>query len=229
MIDLFQLCKRYHLPFLQVVEVGVNHPTLAQVQPFLKSRRLKKAVLIEPLARHAILLQEELGKDPRVRVICAAICDVNGPVVLYDLDQSSFLAGLPSSPAIANGYFRGQSEPTLQVTGITFDEIDDGHIDVLAADVEGAEWLILKHLRSRPALICLETHLTGQPYLNPYRAQIARWMRAKGYTKIEQDRTDTVWLKQPARLLGNRSADSRAAAQSCAAALSPLPRTSQPP
>ena len=52
-------------------------------------------------------------------------------------------------------------------------------IDLLSVDTEGCEWFVLQTLRSRPAVISIETH--GGLYLNPHRdeIEIAKQIRAR--------------------------------------------------
>ena len=82
---------------------------------------------------------------------------------------------------------------SFTVPAVTFDTIDDGTIDVLAIDIEGGEWFVLRHLVSRPAIISVETH--GKRYVNPYRAEIDAWMRAEGYGAWYRDDSDTVYRR----------------------------------
>src|SRR5262249_53222350 len=138
-----------------------------------------------------------------------AIADEPGPAFLVDRDQSSFILSqsapnIPTpvnddnfvftseaeditlvtklTPAIANDGALTQENVCLDVEGITFDMIDSGDIDILLVDVEGAEYFVIKHLRSRPKIIVLETHYGN--YRNPYMSEIDHWMATNDYARI---------------------------------------------
>jgi hypothetical protein len=76
----------------------------------------------------------------------------------------------------------------------TFDQIDDGTIDLLSVDVEGSEWFVLKHMTSRPSVISIETH--GSLYRNPFFDQISEWMKANNYVLLYKATSDSVFVKR---------------------------------
>lgn len=193
MKKLLDIVRRFKLPHETICEVGVNDPAKSQLNEFFgQDTEMKKAILVEPLPRHQAALRQLRRMDPRVTIIPCAIAPRPGLVKLYDLDQSSFLTDLPTSPARANEGFK--HGPMIEVLGITFDFIDTGLIDILAVDVEGAEWFVIDHLVSRPRLICLETHRLGHPYVNPFMKQIGNWMELEGYARVAKDEADTLWV-----------------------------------
>lgn len=128
-----------------------------------------------------------------------AVADHNGTVKLYQRqgrngqDASAFIDSIEKSPAIINDNYVTNEADAITVHATTFNNIDRGHIDTLFIDIEGAEWFVLKHMVSRPKLICLETH--GQKYTNPYIKEINRWLFENEYTKVASDESDTTYLK----------------------------------
>ena len=81
---------------------------------------------------------------------CSYILGSNSPIVQNPANSLEFIDGLPR--------FKVQSK--------TIKEIDNGKIDILLLDCEGAEWFILENLISRPYAISIEL-FDGQYYKNP--------------------------------------------------------------
>jgi len=52
---------------------------------------------------------------------------------------------------------------------------------------------VIKHLKSRPKVISIETH--GKYYVNPFIKQIEEWMQKENYTVWYKDRSDTIFIK----------------------------------
>jgi FkbM family methyltransferase len=219
MIHIKNLVLALGLPIRGLIaEVGVNSPSLCRVDDFIKEGH--KVILVEPLHRHAQELRERYAAYD-VQVIEKAIVDEPGPAFLVDRDQSSFILlqstpNTPSlakedyyvftseaedmtlvtklTPAIANDGALTQENDFLEVEGITFDTIDPEDIDILLVDVEGAEYFVIKHLRSRPKIIVLETH--DGNYINPYMSEIDHWMATNDYARVLCDESDTLWIKR---------------------------------
>lgn len=76
----------------------------------------------------------------------------------------------------------------------TFDKIDDGTIDLISIDIEGGEWYVLKHMKSRPSVISIETHWKN--YTNPFMKEISEWMKNNDYLTWYIDKSDTVYFKK---------------------------------
>jgi hypothetical protein len=64
---------------------------------------------------------------------------------------------------------------------------------VLCVDTEGAEWFVVKRMFSKPKLVRLETHFTHSGWVNPFLAEINEKMFSRGYTKLGEDVSDTLW------------------------------------
>ncbi len=107
---------------------------------------------------------------------------------------STFVTELESSPAVINDKYKIREEDTFEVPCMIFSDIDDGTIDLLSIDIEGSEWYVLKYLKSRPAVISVETH--GKYYTNPFIAEIKEWMARENYIIWYKDASDTVFTKR---------------------------------
>jgi FkbM family methyltransferase len=179
------------IPVAHACEVGVYRPEFANVADWIEAGTRATLVECDPVTARA--LRDRWGARATVRIHECAVADAAGPLLLHRAGASTFGENVPRSPAVANdGFVVGRGE-TFLVAAVTFDTLDDGTIDLLAIDIEGGEWFVLRHLRSRPAVISVETH--GKRYRNPFRAEIEGWMRAEGYGAWYHDDTDTVYRR----------------------------------
>lgn len=174
-----------------VCEVGVYRPEFSNVAGWLEAGTRATLVECDPVTVEA--LRARWGARANVRIVDCAVADAPGTLTLHRAGASTFGANVPVSPATVNdGYVVGRGE-SFCVPAVTFDTIDDGTIDVLTIDIEGGEWFVLRHLRSRPAVISVETH--GKRYRNPFRAEIEAWMTAEAYGAWYFDDSDTVYRR----------------------------------
>lgn len=198
----------------RVCEVGAAHPFSAQVREFIHAGI--PTILFEANPRLYFCLKEGwnmgdfketwpnlpprpfehegFGHMPHVQIHNVAIYDHKGEIDFFEANASSFV-GAVNSPAVINDKFDTKNNDKFKMTVPcdTIDKYDTGDIDVLAVDAEGCEWFALKYLKSRPILICLETH--GNNYVNPYMKEISDWMKANNYKAIHQNESDTLYLK----------------------------------
>jgi FkbM family methyltransferase len=189
------------LPVAHVCEVGVYRPEFANVAAWLEAGTRTTLVECDPITVQA--LHERWGARPNVRIHGVAVADEAGTLTLHRAGASTFGANVPHSPATVNDGYRIERGESFSVPAVTFDTLDDGTIDVLAIDIEGAEWFVLRHLRSRPSIISVETH--GKRYRNPFRAEIDAWMRDEGYGAWYHDDSDTVYRRHWRAPVENRS------------------------
>jgi len=173
------------------VEVGVWSPESSVVWGWIGAGGI--VTLVEPHPEAADRLREQLGGRSDARLHQVAVADAAGTVSLYRRGPSTFLASVERPPALVNDAYRKDDADRVEVSAVTFDTLDDGSFDLLAVDTEGAEWLVLRRLRSRPAVIVLETH--GAAYRNPHLDEIRQWMRREGYAVWFMTRSDTVWVR----------------------------------
>lgn len=172
-----------------VGEVGVHLPTDSNVYEWITAGVRATLVEADPLTVQQI--HAHFGARPAMTVHAVAACDFHGEVELRRAGPSTFIRGL-NSPAVVNDGCDETVGDVFHAPARLFSEIDDGTLDLLSIDVEGAEWFVIKHLKSRPAVLSVETH--GARYVNPHRADIEAWTRANGYVVWYLDRTDTVYV-----------------------------------
>lgn len=123
-----------------------------------------------------------------------AVWHKEGTLQLARAAASTFATELPASPALHNDNFRVRNDNTFSVPCKTFNQIDDGTIDLISIDIEGGEWYVLQKMTSRPQVISIETH--GKSYTNPFLQEITHWMQQNQYQIWYQDGSDTVYYRQ---------------------------------
>lgn len=154
----------------------------------------KRVTLVECFPRCVADLQEKTKGRSNVTIHDVAIFDSQGEMVMTDVGASAFLNGLDGkTPAHQNNYAQN-SFGKFTVKTDTFDKYDDGSIDALFVDIEGAEWYVLKYLKSQPKIIEVETHYAN--YKNPFTTEILDWMNKNGYVQLDRTDADTIFIKQ---------------------------------
>jgi FkbM family methyltransferase len=191
---LYRMCKRKGITPSRVAEVGVYFPETSNVLEFIRDGVPAMLVEADPVCIEKI--REYFSSYPNVSIQPYAVWDHNGHVALYRANSSTFVGELKGTPAQVNDAYVPDEGDRFEAEARRFSEIDCGDIDVLSIDIEGAEWFVLKHLRSRPRIITLETH--AAQYNNPYISQIAQWMRDNGYRRWFIDNTDSVYVRHDA-------------------------------
>jgi FkbM family methyltransferase len=186
---LYLKCKTLNFKPNYVAEVGVFSPQWSNVLGFINDG--VRTTLVEPMPDFVKDIKQHFKGHKNVTLYPVAVTEKSGPVTLINHESSTFVKSLSASPALINEKLKPTSADEIVVEGKSFDEIDDGKIDLLSVDTEGSEWFVLMNVTSLPAVISLETH--GRAYTNPYLPQITEWMDKKGYTKWYTDKTDTVW------------------------------------
>lgn len=195
MINLYQLSQAMGTHPRTVCEIGVNAPDKCSLADFHGKARM---ILVEPLPWLADQLKAAF---PFSDVHTCAIGAERGTANLYDRGEGSWIDQVPQGGAPDehpkhsnmkrekfNAGFIRQVEVKLA------SDIDDGTIDILAVDVEGAEWLVLQNLVSRPKILRVETHFTHSGYHNPHYETIMEWARMNGYTMVAQDVSDSLFI-----------------------------------
>ena len=186
-----ELSKRGFMP-QHVAEIGVYRPETSNVLDYI--RRGVKCTLVEPDPESIQIIRNYFSDYDNITLHQAAIYDFNGQIELVRRNASTFVRKLTNSPAIVNDAYRLNEDDIYVVESKTFDEIDDGTIDLLSADIEGCEWFVIKHMKSRPTIISLETH--GSMYVNPFLNEILNWMNNNDYEMWYRTGSDTVFIKK---------------------------------
>jgi len=181
--------KRGYQP-AHVAEVGVWHPDTSNLYQYIQDG--VRTTLVEPDPRAVQLIREQFGGKSNVTLHDVAICDFNGEVDLFKRESSTFVSLLKSSPTVVNDDFDIQKGERFRAKARLFSDIDDGTIDLLTVDTEGSEWFVIKHMRSRPTVVSIETH--GGMYVNPYLEELLGWMRENNYLLWYKEKSDSVFV-----------------------------------
>lgn len=179
------------LPVKHVAEVGVYLPQTSNIADFIKDG--VRATLVEADG----IMVEKIKKyfsGYNFKIFPVAVWDYNGTLQLSKAGASTFATQVKASPAIINDKYVVNDENTFEVACMVFSDIDDGTIDLLSIDIEGGEWYVIKHLKSRPAVISVETH--GKYYTNPFIKEIQDWMQKENYIIWFKDNSDTVFVRR---------------------------------
>ena len=193
MVGLELIIDKLNISYDVICEVGVYSPETSQIKNLILNS--KKVIMIEPQTSRANEIKNSFSHLDYVEVHNVAIHKENlDRVKLYCKNQAAFIEGLDSPEVVIKKYTPNEAD-AFYVVARTFDNYDDGSIDILACDMEGAEWYVLKDLISRPKMICLETHYNPPQYTNPFMREINNWMSKNGYYEYCKDTSDTVYIK----------------------------------
>lgn len=188
---IYKNLKARNITFHHVCEVGVYLPETSNIVDFIKDGIRATLVEADPVTIEKIKVY---FSDYNIELFPVAVWDYNGTIKLSKAAASTFVSELKGSPAIINDHYKVNEENTFEVPCKVFSDIDDGTIDLLSIDIEGGEWYVIKHLKSRPAIISVETH--GKYYTNPFITEITTWMSKENYVIWYKDRSDTVFVRE---------------------------------
>lgn len=181
------------------VEVGAHSVRYCNLGRYLLDPDVR-VELFEPQPDMASrLVHDTAGMNVEVHAV--AICKTAGTCVLMQYGVGAHVKGVVA-PAVANRNlpsmvrkFGGKQIGEIQVPCRTFDDYDDGTIDIITLDTEGAEWWAIERMQSRPAWICIEMGDEKNPYKNPFTAEINQWMRGNNYVSYGVVLQDHVWRR----------------------------------
>ncbi len=188
---LYRFCKKKNLKIDSVAEVGVYYPETSNIIDFINEGVPTLLVEADPIIIEKI--NSYFLNKKNVTVYPFAIYDKEEPVTFFRTSASTFLGNLDSSPALVNDKYKPNEEDKFSVQAKLFSSVDNGKIDLLSIDIEGAEWYVIKHLVSRPKIISAEW-LSGE-YSNPFMKEIKEWMKNENYKLWFIDDTDGVFYK----------------------------------
>lgn len=177
-----------------IVEVGVGMPQRAQLRGMLHRRWYSKVTLIEPRPECAAALKLAFGQFPEVNVIEAAVTGVRGTVEMYRCGECTYIDNVRSPATECFGYIP-KKDDRFAVEAISIADIDDGNINLLAADVEGSEWYVLDNLKSIPKMVVLECQMKPLQFENEFSDRIADWLDKHGYSCVAGNASDKLWVR----------------------------------
>lgn len=192
MTRIYEKLQAKSLSLQHVCEVGVYVPATSNILDFIRDGI--RTTLVEADPDVAEQIRQTFADAPNVRLYPVAVWDTTGTLRLSKAASSTFATELPTSPALENDRYHISEATTFEVPCVQFSEIDDGSIDLLSIDIEGGEWYVVKHLRSRPKVLSLETH--GKYYTNPFLPQLTAWLQAEGYVLWYKDGSDSVYVRR---------------------------------
>jgi len=162
--------------------------------------------LYEAMPRFCEHIAIDIRDLPNVTLHRFAVSNRNGTLDLHfagHVGGSTFAVGQASSPALVIDRFVPDEASKVRVPVRDFAEVDPGDFDVVSIDIEGGEWNVLQQLKSRPAVLAVETHF--RKYVNPHLAEIVEWCRANGYRVWYLTKSDTVFFRgEPPKLRRRR-------------------------
>lgn len=188
---LYRKVKKHNMRFHHVCEVGVYLPETSNILDFIQDG--VRSTLVEA-DMDIVEKIKDYFKECNIKIFPVAAWKNNGTIKLSRAAASTFVTELKWSPAVINDKYKICEEDNFEVPCMIFSDIDDGTIDLLSIDIEGSEWYVLKYLKSRPAVISVETH--GKYYTNPFIAEIKEWMMSENYIPWYKNNSDTVFVKK---------------------------------
>lgn len=194
MKKIYLKCQQKRFTPQHVAEVGVYLPETSNVVDFAKERT--RTTLVEAHPTYIAQIRTYFKEYPNVTLYPVAIYDAPGQLRIVTRGPSTYVEHIAKPPSVINDGYQIDEIDTITVPAERFDAIDDGTIDLLSIDIEGSEWYVVKHLKSRPIVISVETH--GKLYTNPYLSEITAWMHEHGYQKWYKDNSDTVYIRDSA-------------------------------
>jgi FkbM family methyltransferase len=189
---LYNKVKRLDWQPKHVAEVGVYYPETSNVLLFIEDGCTTD--LFEPDPQCLQRIRDRFGDYSNVTIHPYAIHSERGTVQLYRAGASTFVKGLPASPALVNDSYQPNQDDLFTAEARLFSEFDDGSIDLISIDVEGSEWFVIQHMVSRPKVISVETG--RKRYANPYLEQIRQFMAENGYRRWYRDDSDSVYVHE---------------------------------
>lgn len=165
--------KNYGSPALRTIcECAVGpHSLLCRFEG-----KADRAVFIEPDPDQA---RAATFTYPWAEVMPIAVMMEHGTVNLKKMSGSSFIGSIPWSPAIKSNPKGVAKAKEISVVAVPFNLIDDGMIDIINIDCEGAEWFVLANMRSRPFLIQIELYKD-----NAHFDDITKWISDNEYEEV---------------------------------------------
>jgi FkbM family methyltransferase len=177
-----------NMQFKHIVEVGCDGK--ASLHEFITPE--SRVQIIECNPDHLFEINRHYGTSSNVVIHPFAVWKERGKIKFYLEGATSYVDGL-ISPIVANDGHQPSSERTIEVEARTFDEFDDGTIDIIDIDVEGAEWYVIERMRSRPKVIGVE--MAWNRYVNPHAKEIEKWMSDNHYIPFKQDGAASLYRR----------------------------------
>ncbi len=169
------------MEYKHLMEVGCDGK--ASLHDFLTPEN--RLTIIECNPNHLFEVNRHYANLPNVTIHPYAMWKKAEKVKFHLEGASSYIDGVTAPPCFANDGIVPSDRPddwTIEVEARTFDEFDDGTIDIMDIDIEGAEWYVIERMKSRPKCIIIE--MEWDKYVNPFYKEINDWMKENFYYKF---------------------------------------------
>jgi len=163
-----------------ILEAGVGAVEESRTQRYWASGA--DCWLFEPHPSYFVALSDAARPYPNVKVLPVALWTEVGVVTFHHFNRSSFVKGAPMRRKESA---RRLATAANDAFAAPLDMYDAGTFDMALIDVEGAEWAVLQHMRSRPRLIALELWWARHPErTHKHLPEIQGWMQKNGYESV---------------------------------------------
>ncbi len=194
-LSIFELCKHFpDFKFNHVAEVGIWKANECRSHDFITSGVRTQLFEPHPVAFANLKSVYETHKNAEIHQV--AISEVRGKAKFICNESSSYLSTIDAPPCVQDDphkVYRKNSKQEIEVDCEEFSSYDDGSIDLLLLDMEGAEWSVLSTLKSRPRIIAVETHSENR-YSNPNIDKINRFMNDNTYKVLFRNTSDSFFI-----------------------------------
>ncbi len=183
-MNLYNYCKEESIKINVACEVGFYRLKDSQIAEFIYAGI--KCIIVD-------ILKSNIGtRYKNVEWHRVGVGFKEGAGVFKWNGASTHMVG-HRSPSVQNNSQKKKYRGTIKHKVITFDRIDKGNIDLLCIDIEGLEYAVLKHLKSKPKVIAIE--MKWKKYRNPYFKDIRVWMEMNGYKFLTRNGSDYIYRR----------------------------------
>jgi len=184
----------------RVVDVGVgDQPDFAEE---LARAFGARCLLVDPTRKHSRLLKAWCDRARSSEYLCAALGATSGRTQFFESRRD-----VSGSVFSTHRNIAGAEVEAYEVPVVTLDDLVSragGRIDVLKIDVEGAEFEVLERAPAqalgRIGQILVEFHDGTVPeFTRRHRDAAVRQLTANGFTPIEYNGRDVLFVRSPAR------------------------------
>lgn len=194
-LSLYDLCQYFsEFKIDHVVEVGIWKANECRSHEFIENG--KRVQLFEPHPDAFASLKRAYEKFENVKLHQLAISETKGKSKFICNESSSYLSTVEAPPCVQDDPYRvykKNSKLEIEVDCDVLSDYDDGTIDLLLLDMEGAEWGVLQSLKSKPRIIAVETHSENR-YTNPNIDKINEFMNDNTYKVLFRNTSDSFFI-----------------------------------
>lgn len=190
--DVAELCDRLNFAPKNIVQVGAANSGDLEYMRFIEKGA--KAILFEPNPDFCQELYKKWGTIDNISIFNLGFNSEAGKFKFVDRWASTCLVDLASVKDLLDKPLSPEDK-YFYANCARFEGFDNGNIDLLYLDCQGAEWFCLSQLRSRPKIISIELYYCYSKYKNPFLENIYGWFLFAGYTILAINESDFVFGK----------------------------------